>query len=101
MRWMRMAGRESVKGSSRQPPASRVGIKRSGIEGFEDAADGRGPADDAALRADHRQRARLELGEVALGGILYEEGVETAVVGLAHRRLHADLDGDAGEQEIC
>ena len=44
--------------------------------------------------------ARLELGEVALRRVLDEQAVEAAVVGLAHRRLHAHLGRDAGEQQM-
>src|SRR2546421_10890 len=100
MRWMRMPGRNSAKASSRQPPASKSGISRSGIERVENAAGGRGPADDAALRTHHGERARLELGKVALGRILDQQAVEAAVVGLAHRRLDAHLRRDPGEQQM-
>ena len=58
------------------------------------------PADDRALRRDHRQRRRLELGEVALGAVLDQQAVVAAVVGLAHRGLHADLGRHAGEDEV-
>ena len=54
----------------------------------------------AALRRDHRQRRRLELGEVALGAVLDHQAGVAAVVGLAHRRLHADLGGDAREDQV-
>src|SRR5258706_1441953 len=62
--------------------------------------EGRGPADDAVLGADHVQRGPLELGEIALGGVLHQEALEAAIVGLAHGALHADLGGDSGEDEV-
>ena len=60
----------------------------------------RRPADDRALRPDHGERRRLELGKVALGRVLGEQAFVAAVVGLAHGRLHADLGGDAGEDQL-
>src|SRR4051812_41803358 len=61
---------------------------------------GRSPSDDRALRPDHRQRRSLELRKIALGRVLGEQAFVAAVVGLAHRRLHADFRGNAGEYQL-
>ena len=58
------------------------------------------PADDAALRRDHLDGRRLELGEIALGRVLDQQAFVAAVVRLAHRGLHADFGGHAGEHQV-
>ena len=65
-----------------------------------DVAGRRGPADDAALGDDHVERRLLEGREVGLRRVLDEEAVEAAVVGLAERRLDADLRRDARDDEV-
>ena len=64
------------------------------------SANGRRPSDDGALRADHVERRRLEGGKVARGRVLDQQAFVAAVVGLAHRGLHADFGRDAGEDEL-
>ena len=38
--------------------------------------------------------------EIALGRVLREQALVTAVIGLAHGRLHADLRRDAGKDKL-
>src|SRR5580692_8920966 len=59
----------------------------------------RHPSEDAALRLDHRQAHRLELREVGAGAVLQHQAIEAAIVRLAHRRVDADLGGDATHQQ--
>ena len=63
--------------------------------------DARRPADDRALRPDHGEGRRLELGEIALGRILGEQALIAAVIGFAHAGLDADLGGDTCEDELA
>ena len=58
------------------------------------------PAEDAALRLDHLQAHRLELGEIGADAVLRHEAVVAAVVGFAHGGVHADLGGHAGDDEL-
>src|SRR5258708_29160092 len=60
----------------------------------------RAPAGDAALGDDHLDGGALELGEVAVGRVLDQQALITAVVRLAQRGLHAHLGGDTGEQQV-
>ncbi len=57
----------------------------------------RDPAEDAALRGDHRQADPLELGEVGADAVRQHEALVAAVVGLADGGVHAHLGGDAGD----
>src|SRR5260370_8228567 len=75
-------------------------IKDQSRERGAHRGEGRGPAHDAALRAHHLERGLLEGGEVALGGVLHEQTLVAAVVGLPHRGLHAHLGGHAGEEKV-
>jgi len=63
----------------------------SSTHGSNDVVSLGGPPDDAVLRGDHRQRRRLELGEVALRGVLYQDTLVPAVVRFPHGGLHAHL----------
>jgi hypothetical protein len=49
---------------------------------------------------NHGERGLLELGEVALGRVFDQQALVAAIVGFAHRRLHADFRRDAGQQEM-
>src|SRR4051812_68483 len=79
-----------------------------GISSSCDDVDGKGveqvlrradPAEDPALGGDHPQRDLVELREVGAAAVLDHEALEAAVVGLAHGRVHADLGGDAGDDQ--
>ena len=99
----RRPSRNGSKARSRQPPpSSSAEAPRLRHRSASTNLVGRGgPADDRALRADHGKRGRLEFGEVALRRVLGEQAFKAAVVGLAHGGLHADLRGDAGEDETA
>ena len=58
------------------------------------------PAEDAALRLDHRERRRLELREVGADAVLEHQAVVAAVVRLAHRGVDAHLGRDAAHDEL-
>src|SRR5579863_2641296 len=45
----------------------------------------RDPAEDAALRLDHRNPGLLELGEIGAGAVLQHKAVKATVVRLTHR----------------
>src|ERR1700693_3402145 len=56
------------------------GLPRRG-QGLEEALGVRDPAEDAALRLDHRERGLLEIREVGGDAVLEHEAVVAAVVG--------------------
>src|SRR3954471_20004971 len=72
-----------------------------GIDGkrFQEVRRGPDPAEDPALGGDHPQGDLVELGEVGAAAVAQHEALEAAVVGLAHGRVHADLGGDAGDDQ--
>src|SRR4051812_29456234 len=81
-------------------PKQQARAESGSRQGFKDLMVGRGPADDAVLGPDHFERGLLELGEIALRAILDQQAFITAIVVLAHAGLHADLGGDAGEEQV-
>jgi hypothetical protein len=60
-----------------------------------------GPAEDAALRGDHRQAHPVELGEVRADAVGQHQALVAAVVGLAHRGVDADLGRHAGDDQLA
>src|SRR5215472_12404634 len=69
-------------------------------KGCQQRRGGRDPAEDAALRLDHRDAGSVEFGEVRAGAVFQHQAVEAAVVGLAHRGVDADLGGDAADEKL-
>ena len=61
----------------------------------------RAPANNPALRREHRHRLLVEVREVGRARIRQHARVETAVVGLAEGGLDADLCRDATDEEVC
>ena len=57
-------------------------------------------ANDPTLRLNHRDSRGFELGEVRGGAVLEQHALEAAVVRLPHSRLHADLGGHSGEDQM-
>src|SRR6516164_8168474 len=70
------------------------------LKGFDDGLGRGDPAGDAALRLDHAQPHLLKLREVGSDAISNDEAVVAAVVGLAHRRIDADLGGDPADDQL-
>src|SRR5579862_2178929 len=60
----------------------------------------RNPAEDPALRLDHREPRGVERVEIGGDAILEHEAVEAAVVGLAHCGVDADFGGDAAHHQL-
>src|SRR6516164_9748322 len=99
--WISTPWRNGSKASERQPPASRLEKLRLPIaQTFQNLIDARRPADDSALGADHVEGGHLELREIAFGGVLGQQALEAAVVGLAHGGLHANFRSDSGEHQL-
>src|SRR5262247_3619376 len=82
----------------RQPARSRH-LRLGFVQGFQEARRIAHPAEDPALRLDHRERGDLKLREVRADAILEHEAVVTAVVRLADRRVHAHLGRDPADDE--
>ena len=57
------------------------------------------PAEDAALRLDHREADLVKLGKVRGAAVAGHDAAIAAIVGLAHGRVHADLGGDAADDQ--
>ena len=72
----------------------------NGREGVQHSPTLRRPPHDAALRDNHLERGLLEVRKVRFGGVGDDEAVVAAVVGLADGGLHADLGGDAGDDQV-
>ncbi len=70
------------------------------LERFDHVVRRGGPTHDPPLGADHLQGRRLELGEIALGGVLDQQALVAAIVRLAHRGLDADLGGHARDDQV-
>src|SRR5260370_4431674 len=58
------------------------------------------PAENATLGLDHPQPDGMKFREVGAAAILQHEAVIAAVIGLAHRRVDADLRRDAGHHQL-
>ena len=59
----------------------------------------RDPAENRALRLDHLEADALELGEVRRHAVAQHHALVAAVVGLAHRGVHAHLQRDAADDQ--
>ena len=57
------------------------------------------PAEDPALRGDHFEADPLELGKVRTDAVGEHQALVAAVVRLPDRGVHADLGGDAGDDQ--
>ena len=57
------------------------------------------PAENPALRLDHRQSGLVELREIGTAAIAEHDAAIAPVVGFAHRRVDADLGGDAANDQ--
>ena len=57
-------------------------------------------AEHAALHLDHLDRGDVVAGVGGAAAVLQQQALEAAVVGLAHGRVHADVGGDAGEDDV-
>ena len=86
-----MTGKPCVRFHRGSPVQAECGEQRRGR---------RDPAEDAALRLDHRDPRGVEFGEVGASAVLQHETVEAAIVGLAHRGVDADLGCDAANQKL-
>ena len=75
------------------PPAGR--LERGGEERCR-VGD---PAEDAALGLDHLEADAVELREVGGAAVGEHDAAVAAVVGLADRRVHADLGGHAADEQ--
>ena len=81
-------------------PSRRLAMTLNHVSASSIGRQRRRPADDAALRDDHLDHRGVELREVARRAVGDEQAFVAAVVGLAHRRLHADLGGHAADQQV-
>ena len=61
-------------------------------------ADG---AKHAALHLDHVQRRRVVAGIGGAAAIRQQQAFEAAIVGVPHRRVDADIGGDAGQDDVA
>jgi len=57
-------------------------------------------AKHAALHLDHLDGGQMVAGVGRAAAILQQQTLEAAVVALAHRRVHADVGGDAGQHDV-
>src|SRR5690349_2347055 len=57
------------------------------------------PTKNAALGLDHAQAHGVKLGEVRRAAVARHDAAVAAIVGLAHRRVHAHLRGDAAHDQ--
>ena len=73
--------------------------RRSTRQRREHAARIGDPAEDPALRLDHREAHGVELGKVGRAAVARHDAAVAAIVGLAHGRVHADLGRDAAHDQ--
>src|SRR6202044_2210158 len=57
-------------------------------------------SEPAALHLDHLQRRQVVAVIRRAATVFEQQALEAAIVGFAHRRMHADVGGDPGENEI-
>src|SRR5215469_8139333 len=91
-------------GTHQRGAAAAVFITSSSTSGcLERGDDGRGrgdPAEDAALGLDHAQPHFLRLWEIGADAIGNDDTVVATVIGLAHRRIDADLGRDPTNDQL-
>ena len=58
-------------------------------------------AEHAALHLDHVDRGEMVLDLGRAAAVREQQALVAAVVGVAHRRVHADVGGDAGEDDVA
>src|SRR6185295_10189880 len=96
MRSNRLAPRSSVCSSRLRlsccPPVR--------CKGGEDASRIRDPSEDPALGLDHSQPDFVKFGEVRSAAVLRDDAAIAAIVRLTHRRVDANLGGDAADDQV-
>ena len=75
--------------------------RRRSWQRLEEALRGRHRAEHAALHLDHVERGEMVLDLGRRAAIRQQQALVAAVVGVAHRGVHADVGGDAGEDDVA
>src|SRR4030095_15024357 len=76
-------------------PSGRTGERREEQRRIAD------PSEDAALGREHLEHRLVEHREVRRDAVLEHEALVAAIVGLAYRRVHADLRRHAADDELA
>ena len=88
---------------SSSPPsvvdANAISARALGASAASSSRRIRHPAEDAALRRDHREARFVELREIGGAAVGEHDAAVAAIVGLAHRGVDADLGGDAADDQ--
>src|SRR6185312_14031741 len=85
---------------SRRPERLLRYPSASAVQRGQDARLVRHPAEDPALGLDHLQAHLVKLGEVRAAGVGGDDAAITAIVGLAHSGVDADLGGHAADEQV-
>ena len=81
------------------PPQTAASLARR-LQRRERGRRIRHPAEDRALRLDHREAHLVEFRKVGGAAVGEHDAAIAAVVRLAHRGVDADLGGDAADQQV-
>ncbi len=92
---------EERVGVARTPPPRELPAGRHSASSAVEQRRRRGDrAEHAALHRHHLQRGQVVAVVGGAGAVLEQQALVAAVVGVAHRGVHADVGGDAGEDEV-